>query len=69
MDWKNHNFLMVLACVVPLMLILLLPALGVKSDTSTLIAVVAMFGAHLLMMGGHDHGKQHEEKGDEHEHH
>ena len=69
MDWKNHNFQMVLACVVPLILILLLPVFGVKSDTATLIAIVLMFGAHLLMIGWHDHGKQHEEKGDAHEHH
>ena len=71
---KKHNmFRMVLACVIPLLVILLLPVLGIKSDYTAFIFIILMFAAHLFMMGGHGHEhvgeKKGKEKGQKHGHH
>ena len=51
---------MIVACVLPLLLILLLPAFGVGSGAYLLIFLIFSFGLHVLMMsehrGSHDHG-------------
>ena len=39
--------------------ILFFPGLGFSSDSIFLILIVFMFGHHMLMMGGHDHGSGH----------
>ncbi len=52
----NHGFRHILGCLLPILLLFLLPALGLSSGTTFTIAIVLMFGCHLLMMGGHDHG-------------
>lgn len=54
---------MVAGCLLPLLLILLLPLFGVSGNVSVLIFVVLMFACHLLMPmhhGGHQsHDKDH----------
>ena len=63
-EMKNHGLWMVIGCGLPLLLIFILPALGVRNSLSLLIFIALMFGCHLLMMRGH-HGKQHDKhKGD-----
>ena len=47
MKHAKHGILMVLACVIPLALIFFLPALRLTGNG---FAIVAIFGAHLLMM-------------------
>lgn len=49
---SKHMWLMVLACAIPLLLVVLLPLLGVKMNI-TWIAVGLMFVMHLWMMKGH----------------
>jgi fatty acid desaturase len=52
----KHSLLMVLACAVPLLLIFVLPALGVSSNTSLFIFIIVFFVGHLFMitkMSGH----------------
>lgn len=49
---------MVIGCTLPLLLIFLAPALGLGSDISFLIFMIAMFACHLLMPmhhRGHNH--------------
>lgn len=62
---KNHGLWMIVGCTLPLLLIFILPALGVRGDFSLFIFIILMFACHLFMMGGH-HGK-HDEHGEEKE--
>ena len=50
---NSHHFIMVLICVIPLLLIFLLPFFGISGNISILIFFVLMFGGHLVMMGKH----------------
>jgi hypothetical protein len=54
---KNHGLWMIVGCVLPFMLIFILPVLGVSSNVAYFISILLMFGCHLGMMGGHRHGK------------
>ncbi len=68
MKEHNHMLWMMLACTVPLLVILLLPLLGITGKYNALIFVIVMFAAHIWMMKGHNH-KSSGKKGDEkHEH-
>lgn len=58
---RNHALWMVIGCALPLLLIFVLPAIGVRSDLSLFIFIILMFGCHLLMIGGH-HGNQDKQK-------
>ena len=53
---KNHWLWMLLACVVPILLIFLLPLIGVTTDLTFFLFLVVFFIAHLFMMRGHSHG-------------
>jgi hypothetical protein len=58
---KNHGLWMVVGCVLPVLLIFILPTLGVSNNVSIFIFILLMFGCHLFMMGGHrDHSKDEE---------
>jgi Na+-driven multidrug efflux pump len=64
---KNHGLLMLIGCALPLLLIFLLPAFGVKGDWILFIFIILMFFCHLLMLGIHHkkhnaHGEKKEEK-------
>jgi hypothetical protein len=66
---KNHALIHMLGCALPLFLILLLPAFGIKGDALFFIFIVLMFLCHLGMMGGHGHGHGGQEEKDEgHDH-
>jgi cell division protein FtsW (lipid II flippase) len=59
---KNHSIWMLVGCIVPMLLIFLLPALGVSNTITTVVFIVLMLGCHLFM--GHHmgvHGEQHDE--------
>ena len=49
----KHNIRMIIGCVLPLLLIFILPLFGVGSGVTLFIFIILMFGCHLLMMGGH----------------
>lgn len=49
----SHALKMLLGCIVPILLIFLLPLFGVGEGVTLFIFVVLMFGCHLLMMRGH----------------
>jgi hypothetical protein len=51
---------MLLGCVLPLLLLFLLPLFGLGEGVTLFVAVVLMFACHLLMIGGHGHGQDHE---------
>lgn len=50
---NKHTLLMLIGCVLPLLLIFLLPLFGINGNVSLLIFMVLMFGCHLLMPMGH----------------
>ncbi len=51
---KKHIFWMIIGCGLPLLLIFFAPVLGIGSNASILIFILAMFACHLLMpMHGH----------------
>ncbi len=46
----SHHLKMFIACVVPLLLIFLLPAMGATGDGTFFFLLLAVFAAHLIMM-------------------
>lgn len=68
----KHTLLHLLGCLLPLLVIFLLPLLGVDSGISLFLFIVLMFGCHLFMMRGHGHSDGTDESshgGDSHAHH
>lgn len=58
----KHLLMMLIGCILPFLLIFILPALGVSNDVALVIFVLLMLGCHLFMgHGGH--------KKENHEHH
>ena len=54
---KNHHIWMIIGCVLPLLLIFILPLFGATSGEPLFIFLILCFGLHLLMMSRHsDHG-------------
>lgn len=66
----SHSLKMLIGCGLPWLLIFLLPLVGISGGTSLLIAIIVMFAAHLLMVGGghggHHAGHTHEDETGEH---
>lgn len=50
---KNHGLWMLIGCVLPLMLIFLLPLFGVSEGIALVIFLILMLGCHLTMFFGH----------------
>lgn len=66
----SHALKMLLGCLVPLLLIFVLPLLGFGQGFSLFVFIILMFGCHLFMMGGHHEKAGHSrEQGGDHEHH
>ena len=64
----NHHIRMLIGCLLPLLLIFVLPLLGVGQGVSLFVFIILMFGCHLMMMGGHakhEHNKPDKEKNHE----
>ena len=55
---------MIIGCVVPMLLIFILPAFGVSGGVTLVIFIVSMFACHFLMLGHHHGGEDHDEKHD-----
>jgi len=53
----SHTLKMLIGCVLPFLLVFLLPAFGVSDSVTFFIFFLLMFGCHLLMIGGHKHAK------------
>ena len=49
----SHAVKMLLGCLLPLLLLFLLPLLGVGDGITMFIAITLMFGCHLFMIRGH----------------
>lgn len=50
---NKHTILMLIGCILPLLLIFLLPVFGINGNFALLILIVLMFSCHLLMPMGH----------------
>ncbi len=70
-DHANHMWWMALACAIPLIIVSILPAIGIKSNYTGVLLIVLVVGAHLLMIGKscHHDDKKGEKKDGDHEHH
>lgn len=67
---NKHDLMMIVGCLLPLLLIFVLPLFGIGGGLSLFIFIVLMFACHIFMMGGHHGGhKQHTHKEAEHESH
>ncbi|MCB9719720.1 MAG: hypothetical protein H6756_02505 [Candidatus Omnitrophica bacterium] len=57
---KNHAVMHMLGCLIPLLLVMILPSFGVSSNVTYFIFIVLMFGCHILMLTGmgHNHGSE-----------
>lgn len=64
----KHHIWMLLACLVPLLLIFALPALGVTTNGLFVLLLLGCFFMHLFMMRGNHHGGGGEDEDDEHRH-
>ena len=53
---KNHSVWMIILCVLPMLLIFVLPAFGMGNSGWLLLLLLLCVGSHLLMMRGHHHG-------------
>jgi len=51
----KHSLMMIAGCVLPLVLLFLLPLFGVSGGATLFVFIVLMFGGHLFMMKGHGH--------------
>lgn len=63
---KNHNFLMIIGCALPLLLIFFLPVFGAAGGEILFLFLILCFGMHLLMMGhrgGNHHGNHSDKTG------
>ncbi len=58
---------MTIGCILPVVLIFLLPAFGVSSNVTLVIFIVLMFACHLFMPGHHQGGDDDEHS--DHQHH
>lgn len=54
---NSHTIRMLIGCLLPLLLIFILPLFGVGEGVTLFIFIILMFGCHLLMMGGHGRHK------------
>lgn len=63
----THAVKMLLGCLLPLLLIFLLPLFGIGEGVSLFVFVVLMFVCHLLMMGGHYGASAGEQRATQHQ--
>jgi hypothetical protein len=61
----KHVIMMLIGCVLPFLLIFILPALGVSNDLMLVIFIVLMLGCHFFMGHG-SYGKEHHEQRNKH---
>jgi len=62
----SDEFRMLIGCILPVVVLFLLPVLGIGSDAAVLVAIVLMFACHLLMTRGHGHGRTHRDTRTDH---
>ena len=63
----RHALRMLIGCVVPILLIFLLPALGVSNNVTFVVFILLMFACHFFMLGHHHGGNDDEQS--KHEQH
>ena len=63
----SHFWRMLLGCLVPMLLIFVLPLFGVSEGITLTVFIVLMLGCHLLMIPGH--ASSHHTRSTEGDHH
>ena len=59
MKFDKHMFWMIIACVLPIILIFIAPALGIKGNVTFFVFIVAIFAIHLLIPMHNHSGHRH----------
>ena len=59
----KHVIMMIIGCVLPFLLIFILPAFGVSNNVILVIFIVLMLGCHLFMGRGGHRKVDHEQHG------
>ena len=49
---SNHVLMMILACIVPIAIIVFFPIMGIQSKWTNIGAITLMIGSHILMFMG-----------------
>jgi len=57
---NRHTIWMIIGCLLPLLLIFILPLFGVTGNYTIFIFIVVMFLCHITMMRGHQSHQGHE---------
>lgn len=67
----KHTLWHLLGCLLPLVVIFLLPLFGLGEGAGLFLVIVLMFACHLVMMRGmgHHHDSNSSISGGQHEHH
>jgi len=68
----KHHWLHIAGCVLPLLLVFVLPLFGLGSGITLFAFIALMFVCHLTMHMGHGHSPNHADHGDAaagHDHH
>ena len=60
----SHTLKMLIGCLLPILLIFLLPLFGVSEGVGVWLFLILMFGCHLMMMRGGHHGHDQSKKND-----
>ncbi len=64
----RHLVHMLIGCVLPFLLIFVLPLFGVGEGVTMFVFVALMFACHLFMIRGHDHYPRDDGKGEDRAH-
>ncbi|PAU94269.1 hypothetical protein CK503_08645 [Aliifodinibius salipaludis] len=57
---SKHTLWMIIGCGIPLLLLFFAPFLGLNSNVTFFLFIVAMFLCHILMIGHHHKGSDHD---------
>jgi cell division protein FtsW (lipid II flippase) len=50
---KKHALWMLIGCVLPILLIFLLPVMGIKGNGALILIIILILACHLIMVVGH----------------
>ncbi|MCB0726595.1 MAG: hypothetical protein KDD00_03980 [Ignavibacteriae bacterium] len=66
----KHHFWMIIGCILPIILIFLLPVFNISNQVTLFIIIILVFIGHFFMLGHHGkHSNNHNGVEKDHEHH
>lgn len=64
----KHHFWMIIGCILPILLIFLLPVFNINSKEIIFFILILMFVGHFFMMGNHHDGHSNKHNKEEKDH-